>query len=87
MGFSHDSHPFVGNSPDEPQKWVIGGFHGHGIVRIFLSAKAVAQNLLSQDAGRPLDWPEWMPHGYINTPTRSPAVGEVKDYLTHNLHS
>jgi glycine/D-amino acid oxidase-like deaminating enzyme len=82
MGFSDDSHPYVGNTPDEPRKWVIGGFHGHGMVRIFLCAKALVQQIVSQDSLRETPWPNWMPRGYIYHPNRVP-IDEIKHYLTH----
>ena len=74
MGFSHDSHPYVGHDPREPEKWVIGGFHGHGMVRIFLGAKALVEYLLTGE------WPEWFPRGYRYHPERE-NIGEVKEYL------
>lgn len=51
MGFSSDGNPFVGNDEEEPRRWVIGGFHGHGMVRIYLCAKALAEKLLAVDDG------------------------------------
>lgn len=80
MGFSNDTHPYVGNRPEEPNKWVIGGFHGHGMVRIFLCAKALAKQLLAVDSGYATPWPKWMPRGYIYHPSRIP-IDEIKDYL------
>jgi glycine/D-amino acid oxidase-like deaminating enzyme len=70
MGFSHDTHPFIGHSPDEPRKWVIGGFHGHGMVRIWLCGKALVEQLLSQNLGLEKPWPEWMPKAYIYDSSR-----------------
>jgi hypothetical protein len=81
MGFSEDGQPFVGNDVEEPRRWVIGGFHGHGMVRIYLCAKALVEALLAVDEGREVEWPEWMPCGYINRPDRIP-VGEVEEYMT-----
>ena len=75
MGFSHDSHPYVGHDPSELGKWVIGGFHGHGMVRIFLSARALVGYLLSGE------WPEWFPYGYRYHSSRHHTIGEVKTYL------
>lgn len=71
MGFSHDTQPFVGHSEDEPYRWVIGGFHGHGMVRIYLCAKALAQQVLSET---PIPWPDWLPKAYIYSSTRRPAT-------------
>jgi len=81
MGYSHDTHPYVGSTPGEPRKWVIGGFHGHGMVRIFLCAKALVQQLLSQSESLSTPWPTWMPRGYIYHPKRFP-IDEIKHYLS-----
>lgn len=78
MGFSNDTHPYVGHLEDEPQKWVIGGFHGHGMVRIFLSAKALVQQLTSQT------WPEWFPKAYIYNSNRLP-IDEIQHYMQTHL--
>ena len=83
MGFSHDLHPYVGSSPDQPTKWVIGGFHGHGMVRIFLSAKVLAQQILSYDSRLPLQWPEWFPEAYKYKPQRS-TIDEILHYLSQD---
>jgi glycine/D-amino acid oxidase-like deaminating enzyme len=79
MGFSHDLHPYVGSSPDEPNKWVIGGFHGHGMVRIFLSAKALVQQLLSPN---PTPWPLWFPKAYTYPPHQK---RHTIDEILHSL--
>jgi glycine/D-amino acid oxidase-like deaminating enzyme len=81
MGFSHDSHPFVGRTDDNPKKWIIGGFHGHGMVRIWLCAKALVEQILAEDQGEVIAWPDWMPRGYIHSADRIEAIGEVKEYL------
>jgi glycine/D-amino acid oxidase-like deaminating enzyme len=78
MGFSDDTHPYVGNSVEEPCKWVIGGFHGHGMVRIFLCAKALVQQLTSQNLQ---PWPKWFPKAYIYQPNRLP-IDEIQHYLS-----
>jgi glycine/D-amino acid oxidase-like deaminating enzyme len=46
-GFWDDGQPFVGNDVEEPRRWVIGGFHGHGMIRIYLCAKALVEGLLA----------------------------------------
>ena len=83
MAFSHDSHPYIGRNEretgtsagdDGPEKWVIGGFHGHGMVRIFLSAKALVLRVLGEE------WPEWFPHAYRYHDERYDN-GEVKEYF------
>jgi glycine/D-amino acid oxidase-like deaminating enzyme len=65
MGYSHDTHPYVGHSDDEPNKWVIGGFQGQGMVRIWLCAKALVEQLHSTNGGNPTPWPTWLPKAYI----------------------
>jgi glycine/D-amino acid oxidase-like deaminating enzyme len=81
MGFSHDTHPYVGHSPEEPRKWIIGGFHGHGMVRIWLCGKALVEQLLAKESDRRIPWPKWMPRGYIYHPDRY-DIDEVKEYLS-----
>jgi glycine/D-amino acid oxidase-like deaminating enzyme len=61
MGFSDDTHPYVGHSQQEPNKWIIGGFQGQGMPRIWLCAEALAQQLLSGAS----TWPAWMPKAYV----------------------
>jgi glycine/D-amino acid oxidase-like deaminating enzyme len=82
MGFSNDMNPYVGNISTEPQKWLIGGFHGHGMVRIYLCAKALVQQLLSQEKSLNEPWPNWFPKGYISHPNRLP-IDEIKHYLSN----
>jgi glycine/D-amino acid oxidase-like deaminating enzyme len=65
MGFSNDSHPYVGRVPGEEGKWVIGGFTGHGMPRIFLCAKALVQQLLAGENGERIEWPRWFPKAFI----------------------
>lgn len=83
MAFSHDSHPYVGRdetamdksgTEDVLEKWVIGGFHGHGMVRIFLSAKALVMRFWGEE------WPEWFPYGYRYHGERH-DMGEVEEFL------
>ena len=84
MAFSHDSHPYIGRDEretgksaggaDVPEKWVIGGFHGHGMVRIFLCAKALVLRFLGEE------WPEWFPYAYRYHDERYDN-GEVKEYF------
>ena len=80
MGFSHDLHPYVGSCPDAPGKWVIGGFHGHGMTRVWLCGKALVEQLLAKEDGRRNPWPEWMPLAYIYHPNRHDA-----DEAKHNF--
>ncbi|KAK9451090.1 FAD dependent oxidoreductase [Limtongia smithiae] len=53
MGFSSDLNPFVGrvkSFPIQGQEYCIAGFTGHGMPRIFLSAKALVRMILMNDA-------------------------------------
>jgi glycine/D-amino acid oxidase-like deaminating enzyme len=64
MGYSADLNPFVGEVA--PGKWVLGGFHGHGMTRIWLCAKALVDQLLNSSP----EWPTYLPRGYIYRPDR-----------------
>lgn len=44
LGYTQDGLPFVGET-DEKNKFIIAGFHGHGMPRILLSAKALAKSI------------------------------------------
>lgn len=46
MGFSNDELPYVGEIPGDINKFIIAGFHGHGMPRVLLSAKGLADILL-----------------------------------------
>ena len=43
LGYTDDSLPYVGELPGEPAKYVIAGFHGHGMPRVLLCARALAR--------------------------------------------
>ncbi|KAG0689589.1 hypothetical protein C6P40_004795 [Pichia californica] len=43
MGLTNDGLPYVGEMPGDENKFIIAGFHGHGMPRILLCAKALAQ--------------------------------------------
>ncbi|KAJ0375455.1 hypothetical protein COL26b_006336 [Colletotrichum chrysophilum] len=45
MGFSSDFMPYVGEVPAKPGQFILGGFSGHGMPLILLSAKGVVQML------------------------------------------
>lgn len=70
MGYSDDGFPYVGAIHDKPGQYVCAGFSGHGMPQIFLSAKAIAQMVVSgataEEAGLPLPYrttPErWVQH-------------------------
>lgn len=43
LGLTDDSLPYVGEMPGEQKKFIIAGFHGHGMPRVLLCAKALAK--------------------------------------------
>lgn len=45
MGYSNDFMPFVGDIPGKPGQMILGGFTGHGMPLILLSAKGLVQML------------------------------------------
>lgn len=47
MGYTTDSLPHVGRVPTKPGQFVVAGFNGHGMPQVFLSAKGVAQMILT----------------------------------------
>jgi hypothetical protein len=47
MGYTTDSLPHVGQVPAKPGQFVVAGFNGHGMPQVFLSAKGVAQMILT----------------------------------------
>ncbi|KAL4926209.1 NAD(P)/FAD-dependent oxidoreductase [Aspergillus undulatus] len=57
MGYTTDSLPHVGHVPGKPGQLIVAGFNGHGMPQIFLSAKGIAQMILTgaefEDTGVP----------------------------------
>ncbi|KAJ4346323.1 uncharacterized protein N0V89_010252 [Didymosphaeria variabile] len=49
MGYSNDGFPYVGPTPGRSGQYLCGGFSGHGMPQIFLSAKAVASMIVTGD--------------------------------------
>jgi glycine/D-amino acid oxidase-like deaminating enzyme len=43
MGYSSDRLPRVGAIPDRPGVFIMGGFTGHGMPQIFLTAKGLVE--------------------------------------------
>lgn len=43
LGYTDDTLPYVGELPGDKNKFIIAGFHGHGMPRVLLSAKALAK--------------------------------------------
>lgn len=65
MGFTEDHNPCVGALNSDESLLVIAGFGGHGMPRIYLSAKALVDRYLSP-SGNSAAWPEWFPDEYKN---------------------
>ncbi|RTE83188.1 hypothetical protein BHE90_002277 [Fusarium euwallaceae] len=57
MGYSSDRLPRVGEIPDRPSMFIMGGFTGHGMPQVFLCARGMADVVLGNkefnDAGIP----------------------------------
>lgn len=57
MGYSSDGLPRVGRVPGRDNIFIMGGFTGHGMPQIFLTAKAISrmvlENLTYSDTGLP----------------------------------
>lgn len=56
LGMTPDSVPFVGPVPDLPGQYVIAGFNGHGMARIFGCAPGLVKMMMGgtwQDTGMP----------------------------------
>lgn len=62
LGYTDDSLPYVGEI--EPGKYIIAGFHGHGMPRVLLCAKALA---LALETGAEV---EGIPDSFKATPKR-----------------
>lgn len=58
LGYSVDSVPWVGEVPNSPNKYILGGFHGHGMPRVFLCAKAISEMILKNIAVQDTDIPK-----------------------------
>ena len=65
MGYTQDGFPYVGEVPGKPGQFIRAGFTGHGMPQIFLSAKAIAEMVVSsvtaKEAGLPS--PYWTSPG------------------------
>ncbi|KAF5228925.1 hypothetical protein FAUST_10724 [Fusarium austroamericanum] len=49
MGFTADEVPFVGNVPGRPGQFVVAGFMGHGMARVFLTIRSLLQLAHSEE--------------------------------------
>ncbi|KAG7843768.1 hypothetical protein KL941_004750 [Ogataea angusta] len=58
LGYSVDALPWVGEVPNQRNKFVLAGFHGHGMPRVFLSAKAISEMILRGVAVGSTDLPQ-----------------------------
>lgn len=43
MGYSSDESPHIGVVPGEKEQFILVGFTGHGMPRIFLAAEGIAE--------------------------------------------
>lgn len=67
MGFTDTGEPTIGQYQESV--YVISGFNGHGMTRIFLSAKALVMRYFNNNDGDvDGDWPQWFPDHYIIKP-------------------
>ncbi|CAK3862226.1 related to oxidoreductase [Lecanosticta acicola] len=57
MGYSSDGYPHVGPVPGKDGQFICGGFTGHGMPQIFLSAKAIASMVLDGKSVEAVDLP------------------------------
>lgn len=48
MGYTTDSLPHVGQVPAKPGQFIVARFNGHGMPQVFLSAKGVAQIIMTR---------------------------------------
>lgn len=56
MGYTRDECPFVG-ALARPDRYVVGGFTGHGMPQAFLAARGVASLIIGGvDADIPAEW-------------------------------
>lgn len=77
LGYSDDSLPYVGELPGDKNKFIIAGFHGHGMPRVLLCAKALA-NFIKGDKG-----PMAIPQSFKITPERMTGTkNEILKSLT-----
>lgn len=57
MGYSADGFPFVGEVPGKPNAYICAGFSGHGMPQAFLSARAVADMIITGKTIEEVDLP------------------------------
>ncbi|KAG7087670.1 hypothetical protein E1B28_013618 [Marasmius oreades] len=56
LGMTKDSVPFIGKVPGKEGQWVIAGFNGHGMARIFGCAPGLVKSIMGgrwADTGMP----------------------------------
>lgn len=58
LGYTDDNLPYIGEVPGDKKKFVIAGFHGHGMPRILLSAKALAKVIRGETTNKEMAIPE-----------------------------
>lgn len=57
MGYSSDGFPHVGEVPGKSGQLICAGFSGHGMPQIYLSAKAIADMVVSVKTVEEVDLP------------------------------
>ncbi|KXH66313.1 hypothetical protein CSAL01_06816, partial [Colletotrichum salicis] len=77
MGLSKDLLPFIGELPGKPGQYLIGGYHGHGMARVFLSTKAFCELFLGQKVDPHIPLPYFDLESRLKDPVNMFRVGDV----------
>ncbi|OHE94329.1 hypothetical protein CORC01_10376 [Colletotrichum orchidophilum] len=77
MGLSKDLLPFIGELPEKPGQYLIGGYHGHGMARVFLSTKAFCELFLGQEIDSRVPSPYFDLDSRLREPVDLSTVGSI----------
>ncbi|KAL2877900.1 hypothetical protein SGCOL_006850 [Colletotrichum sp. CLE4] len=77
MGLSKDLLPFIGELPGKPDQYLIGGYHGHGMARVFLSTKAFCELFLGQKVDPRIPSPYFDLESRLKDPVDMSKVGDI----------
>ncbi|KAK1508009.1 uncharacterized protein CCOS01_16010 [Colletotrichum costaricense] len=77
MGLSKDLLPFIGELPGKPGQYLIGGYHGHGMARVFLSTKAFCDLFLGQAIDPRVPSPYFDLESRLREPVDMSKVGDI----------
>ncbi|KAF4773926.1 hypothetical protein HER10_EVM0006669 [Colletotrichum scovillei] len=77
MGLSKDLLPFIGELPGKPGQYLIGGYHGHGMARVFLSTKAFCDLFLGQAIDPRVPLPYFDLESRLREPVDMSKVGDI----------